>query len=99
MARTAATTTGKRSGLSPAITALAASFSTVASPKLGGIAPRDSPEGRPQADTIADAAERVRDHQQREVIATGASELHASEGDEGRRGDGEGADATPLQLE
>src|SRR4030095_15276842 len=48
----AATTSGKYSGKQPAITALAASFSMVALPFSGGIAPREKCQSNPLAATI-----------------------------------------------
>ena len=43
MAFTAVATTGKYSGLHPAMTALTAILAIVASPQRGGIAPSDAP--------------------------------------------------------
>src|SRR5262245_32697723 len=46
MAFTAVTTTGKYSGLHPAMTALTAILAIVVSPQRGGIAPSDAPGSR-----------------------------------------------------
>src|SRR5215831_745807 len=52
-ARIAASTTGACSGRQPAITALTATFSTVASAHVGGSAATTSPAGRPAVRTNA----------------------------------------------
>jgi hypothetical protein len=59
MASIAARTTGKCSGRQPPITALIASFSIVASPPFGGIAPRLSCGSRPTCAMSASTRGRV----------------------------------------
>src|SRR5581483_8447860 len=59
MQRSAASTSGKYSGRQPAMTALAAIFSTVAMPLSGGITPSTASRANPPAAIIAATAASV----------------------------------------